>query len=198
MIRILLHGANGRMGQAIAAMAASSSEYAIAAGVDARGGDNTAFPMYETLEAVEQPYDVVIDFSNASAFNHLLSFCIDQKKPVIVATTGLTGEQESALCEAAKTIPIFFSANMSLGINLLIDLVKRAASALGDTYDIEIIEKHHNQKLDAPSGTALAIANAISDVEPSPMEHLQPEKMCFLEAFAYRLFRRFFLSPLQR
>lgn len=172
MIRILLHGANGRMGQAIVTMAADSCNCDIVAGVDGRIETETPFPVYRTLEEVTQDYDVIIDFSTASAVEHLLSYAVARKKPVVVATTGLTDEQQNAIHTAAQTIPVFFSANMSLGINLLIDLVKRAASALGEGYDIEIIEKHHNQKLDAPSGTALSIANAISDVEPSPMEYV--------------------------
>lgn len=172
MVRILLNGANGRMGQAIASLAADSEKYEIAAGVDKFLGKENSFPVFSSLGECDRDFDVIIDFSNSSGLDALLSFAEEKNKPVVVATTGATGEQMEKIRKTAEKIPIFFSANMSLGVNLLIELVQKAASVLGDSYDIEIIEKHHNQKLDAPSGTALAIADAISKVEPSPMEYV--------------------------
>ncbi len=171
MIKILLNGANGRMGQEIARLASESETYEIACGVDSYTEKENSFPVYKTLNEVHEDFDVIIDFSNASGLEDLLLFAVRTKKGVIISTTGHTPEQKELMKEASKEIPVFFSANMSLGINLLIDLAKKAALILGDAYDIEIVEKHHNQKLDAPSGTALAIADGISEVEPSPMEY---------------------------
>ena len=171
MIKILLNGANGRMGQEIARLASESETYEIACGVDSYTEKENGFPVYKTLNEVHEDFDVIIDFSNASGLEDLLLFAVRTKKVVIISTTGHTPEQKELMKEASKEIPVFFSANMSLGINLLIDLAKKAALILGDAYDIEIVEKHHNQKLDAPSGTALAIADGISEVEPSPMEY---------------------------
>ena len=171
MIKILLNGANGRMGQEIARLAAESEQYEIVAGVDSYTEKENKFPVYKTLSECKEEFDVIIDFSNASGLEALLSFAKDKKKGVIISTTGHSAEQKELMKESSKEIPVFFSANMSLGINLLIDLAKKAALVLGDAYDIEIVEKHHNQKLDAPSGTALAIADGISEVEPSPMEY---------------------------
>lgn len=164
MIKILLNGANGRMGTEIANLTLDSELYEIACGVDSYTEKERSFPVYKTLWECKEEFDVIIDFSNASGLEDLLSYAVKNKKPVIVSTTGHSPEQKELMKKAAKEIPLFFSANMSFGINLLIDLAKKAASLLGEDYDIEIVEKHHNQKLDAPSGTALAIADGISDV----------------------------------
>ena len=171
MIKILLNGANGRMGQEIARLAGESEQYEIVAGVDSYTEKENYFPVYKTLAECNDEFDIIIDFSNASGLEALLDFAKKKGKGVIISTTGHTTEQKELMREASKEIPVFFSANMSLGINLLIDLAKKAALILGEAYDIEIVEKHHNQKLDAPSGTALAIADGISEVEPEPMEY---------------------------
>lgn len=171
MVRILLNGANGRMGQAIRKMSEGSDEYKIVAGVDKFRGIENPFPVYDCLEDCKEDFDVIVDFSNSSALSSLLDYCIENKKPVVIATTGANDADKEKIRKAAESTAVFYSANMSLGINLLLELVKNAASVLGDTYDIEIIEKHHNQKLDAPSGTALLIADSVSSVMPSPMEY---------------------------
>ncbi len=172
MVRILLNGANGKMGQEIALMAKDSDECVITAGVDKFTEKENDFPVYRNLSDCKEEFDVVIDFSNSSGLDELLDYTVKVKKPVVIATTGATDEQKEKIKKASESTAVFYSANMSLGINLLIDLVKKAAGVLGDGYDIEIIEKHHNQKLDAPSGTALLIADSISAVEPSPMEYV--------------------------
>ena len=115
---------------------------------------------------------MIIDFSHPSALEPLLAYATAHKIPAVIATTGLSAEQKEQLAEAAKEIPLFFSANMSLGINLLISLAKKAAALLEESFDIEIIERHHNQKIDAPSGTALAIADGISEVLKNPPEYV--------------------------
>ena len=164
MTNILLHGCNGRLGQAISRIAKDHQNLNIVAGVDPNLSVPNAFPVFDRIENCTVPVDVIIDFSTASAVRPLLEHAISKKIPVVVCTTGLSTEDVDFLHEASKEIPIFFSANMSLGVNLLITLAKRATEVLADCgFDIEIIEKHHNQKVDAPSGTALAIANAITD-----------------------------------
>lgn len=172
MVRILLNGANGKMGQEIALMAEGSDECEITAGVDKFTEKKNSFPVYKELSECRESFDVIVDFSNASGIDALLEYAVKEKKPVVLATTGATEEQKEKIKKASEETAVFYSANMSLGINLLIDLVKKAAGVLGDDYDIEIIEKHHNQKLDAPSGTALLIADSISKVTPSPMEYV--------------------------
>ncbi|MDA3734164.1 4-hydroxy-tetrahydrodipicolinate reductase [Niameybacter massiliensis] len=164
MTNILLHGCNGRIGQAISRIVKDHQNLNIVAGVDPNLSVPNAFPVFDRIENCTMPVDVIIDFSTASAVRPLLEHAISKKIPVVVCTTGLSPEDIDFLHEASKEIPIFFSANMSLGVNLLITLAKRATEVLADCgFDIEIIEKHHNQKVDAPSGTALAIANAITD-----------------------------------
>ncbi len=162
MINILLCGANGKMGNAVRRVANDNDMVTIAAGFDI----NTApceFPVYDDLSKVAEKIDCIIDFSHPSLTDSILDFARANKIPVIVCTTGLSKEQVSKMEFYSKDTPIFFSANMSIGVNLLIDLVCRASKILESNFDIEIVEKHHNQKLDAPSGTALAIADAISD-----------------------------------
>lgn len=172
MVRILLNGANGKMGQEIALMAESSDECKITAGVDKITDKKNDFPVYQKLSDCEEEFDVIVDFSNSSGLDELLLYAVNEKKPVVIATTGATDGQKEKIKKASESTAVFYSANMSLGINLLIDLVKKAAGVLGNAYDIEIIEKHHGQKLDAPSGTALLIADSISAVEPVPMEYV--------------------------
>lgn len=161
-IRILFSGVSGRMGKATRAAAEGSSEYKIVAGIDVAPSVDT-IPIYQDPYDVNVDIDAVIDFSHHSATPRLLEFAIEKKLPIVICTTGHTEGETALIHEAAKNIPVFFSRNMSIGINLLIELTKKAAAILGEDFDIEIIEKHHNKKLDAPSGTALMIADELSE-----------------------------------
>lgn len=172
MINIILNGCNGRMGQAISRIVSEKENIKIICGVDYVTTQNNDYPVYSSIDQFKGSADVVIDFTNPNSLDGLIQFALNSKTPLVIATTGLTNDQIDKLKEASKNVPIFFSANMSLGINLLIDLVQKAAKVLEGSFDIEIIEKHHNQKLDAPSGTALAIADGISDVLSKPCEYV--------------------------
>lgn len=162
MINVLLCGANGRMGNAVRRIAKENSALCIAAGFDINT-KSTDFPVYDSLQKVTEKIDCIIDFSHPSLTDEVLDYAKKNKIPAVICTTGLSKEQISKIEFYSKDTPIFFSANMSLGVNLLIELVTKASKVLESNFDIEIVEKHHNQKLDAPSGTALAIADAISD-----------------------------------
>lgn len=172
MINILLSGANGKMGQAVTRVAAASDQVKITCGFDINAAQNADFPVYSQLSQVTEPVDVIIDFSHPSMLDPILDYASANQIPAVICTTGLSTDQLSRIEFESKKIPLFFSANMSLGVNLLIDLVCRAAKILENNFDIEIIEKHHNQKIDAPSGTALAIANALSDTLSYPTEYV--------------------------
>lgn len=172
MAQILLSGANGKMGQAVSRVAAQSDLLTICAGLDINTQPHFDYPVYDDLSQVTEQVDVIIDFSHPAMLDRILDWATQHEVPAVICTTGLTTEQISRIQYEAKRIPIFFSANMSLGVNLLIDLVTRAAKILEDNFDIEIIEKHHNQKLDAPSGTALAIADAVADTVSYPAEYV--------------------------
>lgn len=163
MTKIIMNGCNGKMGQVITRLAAEDNECEIVAGFDINDSIENTYPVYADPNEYTGEADVVIDFSHPSCLSGLLEYCKKRKLPVILATTGFSPEQKAEFTEASKEIPVFFSANMSLGINLIIALAKTAAKLLEGNFDIEIIEKHHNQKIDAPSGTALAIADAIDD-----------------------------------
>ncbi len=164
MVNILLCGANGKMGNAVKTVAAQQSDFVkIVAGFDVMDTTLVDFPVYDSLEKVTEKIDCIIDFSHISMTDAILDYAKDNKIPAVICTTGLSKDQLSKMEFYSKETPIFFSANMSIGVNLLIDLVCKASKLLEDNFDIEIVEKHHNQKLDAPSGTALAIADAISD-----------------------------------
>ncbi len=163
MTNILLCGACGKMGHAVARTASASQNCRIVAGYDIKSAENSDFNIYTSLDEITESVDVIIDFSHPSLTEKILSFSAEKRIPAVICTTGLSNEQITNIKKAAQTVPLFFSANMSLGVNLLIDLAKKASKILEDNFDIEIIEKHHNQKIDSPSGTALAIADAISD-----------------------------------
>lgn len=163
MTNILLSGATGTMGRAVCRAAADFDNTKIVAGYDINTALASDFPIYSDLNMIKENIDAIIDFSHPAMFDSLLVYAKSNCIPAVFCTTGLSEEQIANLKLASETTPIFFSANMSIGVNLLIDLVTKAAKILEDNFDIEIIEKHHNQKLDAPSGTALAIADAISD-----------------------------------
>ncbi len=169
-VRILLSGAMGRLGKAVRSAAEGSAEYKIVAGIDvAPAAEN--IPIYTHPSEVSVECDAIIDCSHHTAVGPLLEYALEKGIPTVICTTGHTAEETALISEAAKKIPIFYSRNMSVGINLLIELAKKAASILGEGYDIEIIEKHHNKKLDAPSGTALMIADAVADTVPYDAEY---------------------------
>ncbi|MFQ7290949.1 MAG: 4-hydroxy-tetrahydrodipicolinate reductase [Monoglobales bacterium] len=172
MTRIIMNGCNGKMGQVITRLAAEDSDAEIVAGFDIKDDKENTYPVFTNPEEFEGEADVVIDFSHPSSLTGILSFCKKRKLPVIICTTGLSSEQKEEFKEASKEIPVFFSANMSIGINLLIDLAKKAAKLLEGSFDIEIVERHHNQKIDAPSGTALAIADGIDEALSFPAEYV--------------------------
>ena len=161
-IRILLSGANGKMGRAIRALCEGREDCSIAAGIDVHTEQPAPFPLYGQPAQCDIETDVAIDFSHPSVLAPLLAYCKEKRLPAVLATTGYSPEQIDEIRAAAADIPIFFTANMSLGVNLLAGLCEKAAAVLGNDFDIEIIEKHHNQKLDAPSGTALMLADRIS------------------------------------
>ena len=165
MTNIILSGALGRMGRAVTAAAIERGDITIAAGIDPMGG-TADYPLYAAPDAIpgDCAADAIIDFSHHTALPALLDFAMARNLPVVVATTGHDETELCAMHEAAKRIPVFYSRNMSLGINLLIELCRRAAATLGEGFDVEIIERHHNRKLDAPSGTALMLADAIAEV----------------------------------
>ena len=162
MVKIILNGCSGKMGEAVTACVADRDDAVITAGVDLNTSVSRSYPVFDSFSAVSGiEADVVVDFSNPSAFGGMMEYCLKNNIPAVVCSTGLSKEQIDFLHESAEKIPVFFSANMSLGVNLLIELAKTAAKVLGNTFDIEIVEQHHNRKLDAPSGTALMIADSI-------------------------------------
>lgn len=167
-----MSGCNGKMGQVITRLSEQNDDFRIAAGYDIADNGRNPYPVFTDLKSCSVKVDVIIDFSNPAALEGLMSYAIEKKLPVVIATTGLSPMQNSLLDQASKKIPVFHSANMSLGINLIIDLVKKAAKVLESNFDIEIIEKHHNQKIDAPSGTALAIADSINSVLDQKQEYI--------------------------
>lgn len=162
MKTILLCGCNGRMGQVITRCVRERDDCQIVAGIDLSGKALNDYPVVSSPDLLNVSADVIIDFSHPSALMPLLDYAEAHHTPIVLSTTGYTPEQVEEIHRASERLPVFFSGNMSLGINLLIALAKTAVSVLGDGFDVEIIEKHHNQKLDAPSGTALMIADAVS------------------------------------
>lgn len=172
MIKLILSGANGKMGRVIALCAAERNDCTVVAGIDPNTGAGDGFHVFASAAECDVPADVIIDFSHPSALEPLLELALRRSLPVVVATTGLSAEQVEKVHEAAKSIPVFYTANMSLGVNLMVELAKTAARVLGTSYDIEIVERHHNQKIDAPSGTALMLADQISSVLPEQPQYV--------------------------
>ena len=163
MVRAIMHGCNGHMGQVITGLIKADEGIELVAGIDKYTGIANDYPVFESLEKCDVEADVIIDFSNAAA-DALLTYCEEKKMPVVLCTTGLSEEQLAKIPEAAKKTAVLKSANMSLGINLLMKLLKEATKVLAPAgYDMEIVEKHHNQKLDAPSGTAIALADSMNE-----------------------------------
>ncbi len=171
MIRILLTGACGHMGNVIQSVVASRDDCEIVAGVDIFNDGKASFPIYESIKDVKETADVVVDFSSPSLLNDLLEYGISNNTALVIATTGYDECQKKQITDASKQCPIFFTYNMSIGINLLANLAKKAVQVLGDGFDIEIVEQHHNQKIDAPSGTALMLADAICEEIDEPMKY---------------------------
>ena len=164
MIRVIMHGCNGKMGQVITGLMAGDETAGIVAGVDAFKQTAGTYPVFKSLAECDVEADVVIDFSAAGAVDGLLDACVEKGLPCVLCTTGLSEGQLKKVEAASKKVAILKSANMSLGINMLLKLLKEATGILAPAgFDIEIVEKHHNRKLDAPSGTALAIADAINE-----------------------------------
>lgn len=172
MINIIMHGCCGRMGHIITDICAEDDKIQIVAGVDAFGEAYAGYPVYRTLEECPEA-DVVVDFSTASAMDALLSYCASKGLPVVVCTTGLSPEQTDLLRKTSESTAVLKSANMSLGINLLEALIAQAAPKLAAAgFDIEIVEKHHRMKVDAPSGTAIALAEAANEALANEYEYV--------------------------
>ena len=173
MIKILMHGCNGKMGRMITEIAKQDQDVEIVAGVDKYTAVANEYPVFETISECDVDADAVIDFSNAGAVDELLDYCVEKKLPVVLCTTGLSEEQLARVKEVSEKIAVLKSANMSMGINLLLKLLKDAAKVLAPAgYDMELVEKHHNQKLDAPSGTALALADSMNEALGNEYEYV--------------------------
>ncbi|CUM92371.1 Dihydrodipicolinate reductase [[Ruminococcus] torques] len=173
MVKILMHGCNGKMGRMITEIVKNEEDAVIAAGVDKFTGIPNDYLVFEEITQCDVDVDVVIDFSNAGAVDELLDYCVKKSLPVVLCTTGLSDEQLKKVDECSEKIAVLKSANMSMGINLLLKLLKDAAKVLAPAgYDIELVEKHHNQKLDAPSGTALALADSINEAMGNEYEYV--------------------------
>ena len=173
MVRIIMHGCNGKMGQVISGLVAADNEAEIVAGVDVYDQVKNTYPVFKTIEECNVEADAVIDFSNAAGVDRLLDYCVEKKLPVVLCTTGLSEEQLVHVKAASEKTAVLKSANMSLGINMLLKLLKEAAAVLAPAgFDIAIVEKHHNQKVDAPSGTALALADAINEEFDNSYEYV--------------------------
>ena len=164
MIKAIMNGCNGKMGQVISAICKEDPQIEIVAGVDLYDGIKNDYPVFPNISVCDVKADVIIDFSNAKAVDDLLVYSVDKKIPVVLCTTGLSEEQMEQVKAASGQVAVLKSANMSLGINLLMQLLAQAATILAPAgFDMEIVEKHHNQKLDAPSGTALALADSMNE-----------------------------------
>ena len=173
MINVLISGIGGKMGRNIYAIVENDPETQVVCGVDVRETkDFGTTPVYTDFANVTETPDVVIDFSAPAALPSLLSFAKRKKCAVVLATTGYSQEDLAAIAQAQEEIAVFKTANFSVGINLLVKLVKQAAEFLGESYDVEIVEKHHNQKVDAPSGTALMLADSVNEAFDNQKEYL--------------------------
>ncbi|NLY19426.1 MAG: 4-hydroxy-tetrahydrodipicolinate reductase [Clostridiaceae bacterium] len=172
MVRILLSGCNGKMGQVITNIARYREDVKIVAGFDINDSISNDYPVFTRLEQCNAEADVIVDFSHPAALPQVLNYALSKNMPLVVATTGIPDEQVLKIKEASSVIPVLYSANMSLGVNLLLELVQKAAKLLYSNFDIEIVERHHNQKIDAPSGTALALADAINKALPEKYRYV--------------------------
>ncbi len=171
MVRLILSGCNGKMGRMITSCVANRCDCQIVAGFDINTESSGGYPVYANPLNCDVQADAIIDFSHPSALSGVLEYAKKHSLPVVVATTGLSEQQIADVKSMAQTVPVFFSANMSLGISLLAELARKAAAVLGEEFDVEILEKHHNQKIDAPSGTALLLADALKEALPYEAEY---------------------------
>ena len=173
MTKIIMLGCNGRMGQMITDMVKQDDECTIVAGIDIVDNRDNGYPVYTKLADCDVEADAIIDFTSATDFESRMDYAVDKQIPIIECSTGLSEEQMDYLKKTSEKVAVLKSANMSLGINLLMKLLKEAAVKLaGDGFDVEIVEKHHNQKLDAPSGTALALADSINEAMGNEYEYV--------------------------
>ncbi len=172
MPKIILSGCCGHMGRAVADICANDPDVEISAGIDLLAQPMEGFPVFPSPSACNLEGDVLIDFSHPAALEGLLEFCAARRLPAVLATTGYSEEQLARIEAASREIPLFRSANMSIGVNVLVDLVRRAAALLGEDFDVEIEERHHRRKLDAPSGTALMLADAASSALPYEAQYV--------------------------
>ena len=173
MTNVIMHGCNGRKGQMIAGLCADDPDITIVAGVDTYTEKKNDFPVYGTIGQCEVQADAVIDFSNAAAVDGLLDWCVEKQVPVVLCSTGLSEEQLEKVKQVSEQVAVLKSANMSLGINTLMDLLQKAVKIFAPAgFDVEIVEKHHNQKLDAPSGTAIALADAMNEAMDGQYEYV--------------------------
>ncbi len=173
MTNIIINGVNGHMGHVLVSMSEKDPELSVVAGIDPYGTNDYSFPVYDSLAACRESADVVVDFSSPKAVDSILQECENRSLPIVLCTTGLSNEQLSHVNRASKSIAVLRSANMSLGINTLINVLKSFSSVFTDAgYDVEIVEAHHNQKVDAPSGTALALADAVKEGAEEDFEYV--------------------------
>ena len=164
MTKVIMHGCNGKMGQVITALCREDADLEIVAGIDISDHIKNDYPVFQNIADCDVEADVIIDFASARAVDALLAYSVDRQIPLVLCTTGLSEEQNEAVKEASAKVAVLKSANMSLGINMLLDLLQKAARILAPAgFDMEIVEKHHNQKVDAPSGTALALADSLNE-----------------------------------
>ena len=166
MLKIIISGCNGRMGQTVMRLATEDDSLEIVAGFDINTVKLSSFPVYADPMEYGGSADVVIDFSSTESLDGLLSYCVAKNLPVVLCTTGHSADQIERIDATSKLIPVFRSANMSLGINLVADLIRKAAAVLGSDFDVEIVEKHHSKKVDAPSGTAILLADVLASSLP--------------------------------
>ena len=173
MVRIIMHGCNGKMGQVITGLAADDPNAQIVAGIDIADNRDNGYPVFTDIKKCDVAADVIVDFAAAAAVDALLDYSVEKQVPVVLCTTGLSDEQLAKVKECSTKVAILKSANMSLGINTLMKLLKDAANVFAPAgYDIEIVEKHHNQKVDAPSGTAIALADSINEARGGEYEYV--------------------------
>ena len=173
MIRIIMSGCNGHMGQVISGLVEKDADAEIVAGIDIVDNRDNGYPVFTDIDACDVEADAMIDFSSAKATDKVLEYCEKKKLPLVLCTTGLSEEQLAKTKETAKETAVLRSANMSLGINTLLKLLQDASKVLAAAgFDVEIVEKHHNQKLDAPSGTALALADSINEAMDNQYEYI--------------------------
>ena len=172
MVKIIMHGCNGKMGQVITGIVAADKDAEIVAGIDIVDNRQNPYPFFTNIDDCNVEADVIIDFASAKAIDKLLDYVETRKIPVVLCTTGLSEEQLARVEEVSKKVAVLKSANMSLGINTLFKVLKSVSPLLAEAgFDIEIVEKHHHFKVDAPSGTALALGDAVNESLPEKYEY---------------------------